>query len=60
MFVLSSVSSGLEFRSIHRTSIYKVSESKDFKNMIFWGEISNNWPNDLLEIIVYRTPESRW
>ena len=49
MFVLSSVSSGLEFWSVNHTSIYENSESKVFKNIKFLGEISNNWPSDLFD-----------
>ena len=26
--------------------------------MKYLGELSNNWPNDLLETNVYKTPES--
>ena len=48
MFILSSVSSGLEFWSVNHTSIYENSELKDFKNIKFFGEISSNWLNDLL------------
>ena len=33
MFVLSSISSGLEFWSVNHTSVYENSESKVFKNM---------------------------
>ena len=49
MFVLSSVSSGLEFWSVHHTSIYENYESKVFKNFevkyliidqkIYWEQI---------------------
>ena len=55
MFILSSITSGLEFWSVNYTSIYENSESKVFKNITFLGEISNNWPNDLLGINVYKT-----
>ena len=48
MFVLSSISRGLEFWSVNHTSIYENSELKAFKNIKFLGEISNNWRNDLL------------
>ena len=44
MFILSSVSRGLEFWSVNHTSIYKNSESKVFKNLKFLGEIYNNCP----------------
>ena len=49
MFVLYSISSGLEFWSVHHTSIYENSESKVFKNFqvkyliidqkIYWKEM---------------------
>ena len=54
MFILFSISSGLEIWSINHTSIYENSESKDFKNVRFLDEISNNWLNDLLETKVTR------
>ena len=57
MFILSSVSRGLEFWSVNHTSMYQNSESKDFKNKIFWDEISSNWPKDLLGINVYKSSE---
>ena len=57
MFILSSISSGLEFSS---TSIYKNSESKVLKIITFLCEISNNWPNDLLGSNVCKTLESCW
>ena len=60
MFILSSISKSLEFWSANLTSIYENSELKVFKNIIFFGEISSNWPNDLLELIVYKTLESHW
>ena len=52
MFLLSSISSGLEFGSGNHTSIYENSELKVFKNI--------NWPNDLLGTDVYKTLESCW
>ena len=57
MFILSSISSGLELGSVSHTSIYKDFELNVFKNITFLGEISNNWPNDLLETNVYKTLE---
>ena len=61
MFILSSISNGLEFFfSVNHTSIYGNSESKVFKNIKFLGETSNNWPNDLLGTNVYKTLESCW
>ena len=60
MFVLSSISSGWEFWSVNDTSIYENSELKVFNNIKFFVELSNNWPNDLLETKVYETLESCW
>ena len=47
MFVLSSISTGLEFWSVNHTSIYKNSESQSFSKISFFSEVSNNWVNDL-------------
>ena len=58
MFVLSSVSSNLDFWSVNHTTIYENSELNTFKNIKFCGEISRNWPNDLWGIDVYKTFES--
>ena len=60
MFILSSVSRGLEVWSVNHTSIYENSELKVFKNVKFLWEISNYWPNDLFGAIVYKTLESCW
>ena len=54
MFILSFISSGLELWSVNHTSIYENSELKVFKNITFLGEISNNWPKDLLGTNVYK------
>ena len=56
MFILSSISSGLQFWSINRTSIFENSELK----YEVLGEISNNWPNESLRKIVHKTLESFW
>ena len=58
MFILFSISSGLEFWSVNHTSIYENYELKMFENIRFLDEISNNWPNDLLGINVYKATES--
>ena len=50
MFNLSTIFSSFEFWWVNHTSIHENSESKAFKNIKLFGEISNNWPNDLLEI----------
>ena len=60
MFILSSISSGLDLWSAHDTSIYENPKSKVFENLNFLGEISDNWPNDLLGINEYKTVESFW
>ena len=60
MFILSSISSGLEFSLVNHTSIYENSKSKVFKYIKFFGETSNNWTNNLLGINVYKTLESCW
>ena len=58
MFILSSISSGLEFWLVNDISMYKSSELNIFKNIKFLFEISNNWPNDVLGTNVYKTLES--
>ena len=60
MLILSSISSGLEIWSVNHTPIYEKSELKVFKIVKLLGEISSNWPNDLLGTIVYKTLESCW
>ena len=60
IFILSSISRGLEFRSVNNTSIYKTSESNVFKNIKFLGEICYNWLKDLLGTDVYKTLEFCW
>ena len=60
MFILSSISSSLEFWSVKGTWIYENSELNVFKNIKFCGEISNNWLNELLGTNVYKTLESYW
>ena len=42
MFILSSISSGLEFGLVSHTSICEKSELKVLKNIKFLGRISNN------------------
>ena len=60
MFILSSISRGLDFWWVNHTSIYEISETKVFKNIKFLGEISNNWPSDLVGTNLYKTLESCW
>ena len=60
MLILSSISSGLEFWSVNHTSIFENSISNVFKNIKCSGEISNNWPNNLLRINVFITFEFYW
>ena len=42
MFVLSSISIGLEFSSVNYTSIYEKSKLNGFENVKFLGKIFNN------------------
>ena len=60
MFILSSISSGSELRSVNDTSIYENSELKLFKNVNLFRETSSNWTNDLLRTRVYKTLDSCW
>ena len=60
MFILSPISSSLEFWSGNHTSIYENSELNVFENIKFVSEISNSWPNDLLRVNVYKTLEFCW
>ena len=60
MFILSYISSDLEFWSVNHTSIYENFKLKVFENIKFFGEISSNWSNDLLEANVYTTLKSCW
>ena len=55
MLVLHSNFSGLEFWSVKRTSIYENSKLNDIWKLKFRGEISNNWPTDILETNLYNT-----
>ena len=55
--ILSSISRRLEFWSVNHTSFSENSESNVFKNIKFSGEMSNNWPNDLLGPYLYKTLE---
>ena len=60
MFILSSISSGLEFWLVNHNSIYENSELNVFENIVFLGEISNKWPNDLFGTNVHNTLELCW
>ena len=60
MFLLSSISSGLEFWSINHTSIYENSNFNNFENIKVLGETSSNWPNNLLGINAYKALGSYW
>ena len=57
MFILYSISSGLEFSSVNHMSLHKNSELKVFKEISFLDGISYNWPSDLFETNVYKTLE---
>ena len=58
MFILSSISSGLKFWSVNHISIYENSELNVFENIKCLGEISSNWPNDLLGTNLCKTLKS--
>ena len=60
MFILSSISSGLEFWSVHDNSMYENSELKVFAKLKFLGEVSSAWKNNLLETNVHKTFKSCW
>ena len=60
IFNSSSISRGLEFWTANHTSMCENSESKAFKNITFFVEVSNNWPNDVLGTNAYKTLESCW
>ena len=53
----SIISRGSESLSVNNTLIYKNSESNVLRNIKFLGEISNNWPKDLLGTNIYKTVE---
>ena len=55
MFILSSISSGLNFWSVNHTSVNENSELRVFKNIKVLGKISSNLPNDSLRTNVYKT-----
>ena len=60
MLMLSSIPKALEFRSVNCTSIYKDFDLNIFENMKSSGEISNNYPKDLLGTNVFKTLEFCW
>ena len=60
MFILSVISSGLKFWSVNHTSIHENSGLKVLNDINFFGEVSNNWPNDLLGTNAYKTLQSCW
>ena len=62
MFILSSISGSLEFWSVNNTSIYENSELKVFKIFLpkCFGQLFNNWANDLLGKNAYKALESCW
>ena len=60
MFILSSISSGLEFWSVNYTSIYENSDVNFFKKIKLFGELSSNCLNNLLRINACKTLGSCW
>ena len=53
MFIQFSIISGLKSWLVNHTPIYQ--NSNIFKNIELLGEISNNWPNNLLGTNVQKT-----
>ena len=60
MFILSYISSSLDFWSVNHTFIYVNSELKVFKKIKASSKKDKNWPNDLFVTNVYKTYESCW
>ena len=59
-FILSSISSGLEFWSVNHISVVENSEFNFLKDITFFSEISDNWPINLFKTSLYKTLESCW
>ena len=55
LFILSSIFSGLEFRSVNHTLINQNSELKVYKKIKILGKIFDKSPRDLLGTNVYKT-----
>ena len=60
MFILSSISSNLEFWSVNDALVYESSELKVFKIKTFLGEIFDYWLNDLFGTNVDTALKSCW
>ena len=60
MLFLFSISNALELWKVNHNLVYKSSQVNVFKNVKFLGEISSDWPNDLLGTNVHKTLESCW
>ena len=60
MLISSYIFSDLEFCSVNFSSVYENSELKVFKNIKYLGEMSSNWPSNLLGTNVYETLECCW
>ena len=60
MLILSSICIDFEIWIVKHISIDENSELKVFKNIYFFGEVSSNWPNDLLPTNVYKTLKFCW
>ena len=54
IFSKTIISGSLIFWSVNHTSVYENSEQNKFRNIDFFGEISNNSSNDLLGTNVYQ------
>ena len=60
MFILSSIFSELKVWSVNHTSINENFEWKVFKNVKLLGEMSKNWPKDLLPTNAYKNLQFCW
>ena len=58
MFIISSISSGLELWSVMNTSLQENFDLKVFENITFYSETSSKWPNDLQGTNIHKTLES--
>ena len=57
---MSSISNGWLFWFVNHTSMVWNSELNVFKNIWFFGEISNKLPNNVIGMNVYKTDNDYW
>ena len=60
MLIWSSVSNCLNVLPLDHTLDYENCQLKLFKNIKYWGKISNNYSNELFVTNVYKNFESYW